>query len=67
VPLAETMVQTRKATVESTNAMEATKSAAVEATHSAAMEPSPAAVETPASTPAMPSVGEIWLAERGSA
>jgi len=63
------MVHTREVTVKSakSGAMEATKSAAMEATHSAAMEPSPAAVETPASTPAMPSVGEIWLAERGSA
>jgi hypothetical protein len=83
VPLAEPIVQTRKATVKSTkpSAMEATKSAAVEATHSAAMEPATAAmepataavepataaVETPASAPAMLSVGEIWLAERGSA
>jgi len=90
VPLAEPIVQTRKATVKSTkpSAMEATKSAAVEATHSTAMEPATAAVEpataamepataamepatapveTPASAPAMLSVGEIWLAERGSA
>jgi hypothetical protein len=77
VPLAEPIVQTRKATVKSTKpsaveatdsgTMEATKSAAVEATHSAAMEPATAAVETPASASAMLSVGEIWLAERGSA
>ena len=42
-------------------AMEATKSATMKSAHSTA-------VETPAATPAMrPSVGEIWLAERGSA
>jgi hypothetical protein len=60
---------THSAAVEATHsaAVEATHSAAVEATHSAAVEPATAAVEPPASAPAMLSVGEIWLAERGSA
>jgi hypothetical protein len=68
MPLAETIVHTREMTVKSakstpveTAAVESAHSAAVKSTHSAA-------VETPAATPAMrPSVGEIWLAERGSA
>jgi hypothetical protein len=54
--------------------VEATKSAAVKpAAESAAMETAAPAMETPAAVsaptpaPAMPSVGEIWLAERGSA
>jgi hypothetical protein len=71
VPLAETMVQTRKTTVESTNAMEAAtvKSTTMEATNSTTMETAAsAAMEATASAPAMrPSVGGIWLAERRSA
>ena len=81
VPLAEAIVHTREAavksakfpTMESANSgtVEATKSAAVKpAAESAAMETAAPAMETPAaavSAPAMPSVGEIWLAERGSA
>jgi hypothetical protein len=64
-------------TMESANSgtVEATKSAAVKpAAESAAMETAARAMETPAAAvsaptpaPAMPSVGEIWLAERGSA
>ena len=64
-------------TMESANSgtVEATKSAAVKpAAESAAMETAAPAMETPAAAvsaptpaPAMPSVGEIWLAERGSA
>jgi hypothetical protein len=70
-------------TMESANSgtVEATKSAAVKpAAESAAMETAapametaapametPAAVSAPTPAPAMPSVGEIWLAERGSA
>jgi hypothetical protein len=63
-------------TMESANSgtVEATKSAAVKpAAESAAMETAAPAMETPAAVsaptpaPAMPSVGEIWLAERGSA
>jgi hypothetical protein len=53
VPLADTTVQTHEAAVKSAN------STAVKSTHSAA-------VETPASA-MRPSVGEIWLTERGSA
>jgi len=72
VPLAEPIVHTREATVKSTKspATEATSSGALEATKSAAVKPAakPPAVEAPAPAPAMrPSVGEIWLAERGSA
>jgi hypothetical protein len=65
---AETFVHTGEAAVKST------KSAAVEATKSAAMKsaavetPAPAAVETPTPASAMwPSVGKIWLTERGGA
>jgi hypothetical protein len=64
---AETIVHTREATVK------ATKSTAVKATESAPVETSaPASVETPAApvpaaAAAMPGVGEIWVAERGSA
>jgi hypothetical protein len=69
-------------TMESANSgtVEATKSAAVKpatvkpAAEPAAMETPAPAMETPAAAvsaptpaPAMPSVGEIWLAERGSA
>jgi len=64
-------------TMESANSgtVEATKSAAVKpAAEPAAMETAAPALETPAAAvsaptpaPAMPSVGEIWLAERGSA
>ena len=68
-------------TMESANSgtVEATKSAAVKpAAESAAMETAametaapametPAAMSAPTPAPAMPSVGEIWLAERGSA
>jgi hypothetical protein len=62
VALAETIVHTREATVK------ATKSTAVEATESAPVETSaPASVETPAAPAAMPGVGEIRLAQRGSA
>jgi hypothetical protein len=63
VALAETIVHTPEATVK------ATKSTAVEATESAPVETSaPASVETPAApAAAMPGVGEIRLAERGSA
>ena len=63
MPLAETIVHTREMTVKSAKStpVESAHSAAVKSTHSAA-------VETPAAAPAMrPSVGEIWLAERGSA
>jgi hypothetical protein len=61
VALAETIVHTPEATVK------ATKSTAVEATESAPVETSaPASVETPAAA-AMPGVGEIRLAQRGSA
>jgi hypothetical protein len=78
VPLAEAIVHTREAavksakfpTMESANSgtVEATKSAAVKpAAESAAMETPAAAVSAPTPAPAMPSVGEIWLAERGSA
>jgi hypothetical protein len=63
VALAETIVHTPEATVK------ATKSTAVEATESAPVETSaPASVETPAApAAAVPGVGEIWLAQRGSA
>jgi hypothetical protein len=61
MPAAETIVQTREVTVKST------EPAAVEP---AAVEPAPmkpaAAVETPAAA-MRPSVGEIWLTERGRA
>jgi hypothetical protein len=83
MPLAEAIVHTREAavksakfpTMESANSgtVEATKSAAVKpAAESAAMETAAPAMETaavsaPTPAPAMPSVGEIWLAERGSA
>jgi cell division septation protein DedD len=80
MPLAKAIVHTREAavksakfpTMESANSgtVEATKSAAVKpAAESAAMETAAPAMETSAPTPApaMPSVGEIWLAERGSA
>jgi hypothetical protein len=60
---AETFVHTGEAAVKST------KSATVEAVKSAAVEtPAPAAVETPTPASAMwPSVGKIWLTERGGA
>ena len=60
---AETFVHSGEATVKST------KSAAVETTKSAAVKtPAPAAVETPTPASAMwPSVGKIWLTERGGA
>jgi hypothetical protein len=69
-------------TMESANSgtVEATKSAAVKPaavkpaaepaameTAAPAMETTAAAVSAPTPAPAMPSVGEIWLAERGSA
>jgi hypothetical protein len=67
----ETFVHSGEATVKSTKsaAVETTKSAAVEATKSAAVKtPAPAAVETPTPASAMwPSVGKIWLTERGGA
>ena len=45
-----------------------TREATVKSTHSAAMEPAKSApVETSAPTPAMPGIGEFWLAERGGA
>jgi hypothetical protein len=68
---AETFVHSGEATVKSTKsaAVETTKSATVEATKSAAVKtPAPAAVETPTPASAMwPSVGKIWLTERGGA
>ena len=77
MPLAEAIVHTREAAVKSAKfpTMESANSGTVEATKSAAVKPAaePAAMETPAAmsaptpAPAMPSVGEIWLAERGSA
>jgi hypothetical protein len=81
VPLAEILASIAKTIVHAGEVtMKSTKSPAVEAPKSAPVEPAsmkPAAiavetpataVETPAPAPAMgPSVGEIWLAERGSA
>ena len=62
MPLAETIVHTREVTVKSA------KSTPVETAAPAVKSAHSAAVETPATTAAMrPSVGEIWLAERGSA
>jgi hypothetical protein len=69
----ETFVHSGEATVKSTKsaAVETTKSAAMKsaAMKSAAVEtPTPAAVETPTPASAMwPSVGKIWLTERGGA
>jgi hypothetical protein len=79
VALAETIVHTPEATVKATKstAVEATESAPVETSAPAPAETSapapvetsaPASVETPAApAAAMPGVGEIWLAQRGSA
>jgi hypothetical protein len=83
MPLAEAIVHTREAAVKSAKfpTMESANSGTVEATKSAAVKPAaesaakePAAMETPAAAvsaptpaPAMPSVGKIWLTERGSA
>jgi hypothetical protein len=55
VPLAETIVHTSEAAVKSA----AVKSAAVKPAETATVKPAAPAMETPASTPAMPSVGEI--------
>jgi hypothetical protein len=75
VTLAETLVTPTETFVHSGEAtVKSTKSAAVETTKSAAMKsaavetPAPAAVETPTPASAMwPSVGKIWLTERGGA
>jgi hypothetical protein len=79
VTLAETLVTPTETFVHSGEAtVKSTKSAAVETAISATMKsatmksaavetPAPAAVETPAPAAMLPSVGEIWLAERGSA
>jgi hypothetical protein len=56
--------------METAAAVKSTHSATVKSTHSAAVEAAAATMETPTATAATamrPSVGEIWLAERGSA
>ena len=69
MPLAKAIVHTREAAVKSAKfpTMESANSGTVEATKSAAVKPAAESAAMETAAPAMPSVGEIWLAERGSA